>query len=273
MSSALLVGRDHTELGAIATVAEGPAAIALCRGGARKTYAHTEPNEDAVLFSIGEGGWLAAVADGHHGASGSEAALELLRSELAPRITAAEPVAETAEAWAGLAREALLACNHAVLVRGAELGMPPAPTTLSFALVRPAEQIIAWACMGDSHVFVVNGGGARDVGWAAREASRTFYLGYEAPKPEQLERMSVVGFERGPLPDALVLATDGLSERGIGLEDPASAAADAVADAHAEPKPDLRPLAACKSITRAAVRAHREQQAGDNIGSAVLWLG
>jgi hypothetical protein len=269
--SALLLGRDHHDLGAVATVAEGPAAISLCRGGARKTYEYTEPNEDAVLFALGEGGWLAAVADGHHGASGAEAALEHLESELAPGWTGASAVATSADDWAELARNALLACNHAVLSRGAELGIPPAPTTLSIALVRPNEQLIAWACMGDSHVFLVDHAGARDVGWASTEAPRTYYLGYEAPKLESLKRMSVVGWQQSTLPDAVVLATDGVSEKGIGLADPAAGTAEAVASARSEAKPELRPLHACNALTRAAMRAQREQHAGDNIGCAVLW--
>ena len=48
MRTATLIGRDHHVIGALAAVAEGPAAITLSRGGARKTYEHTEPNEDAI---------------------------------------------------------------------------------------------------------------------------------------------------------------------------------------------------------------------------------
>ena len=71
---------------------------------------------------------------------------------------------------------------------------------------------------------------------------------------------------------ALVLVTDGLSERGIGVADPARAVADALAAARAE-KSDLRPLHACKGVTEAAMEAQRRNNAGDNIATALLWLG
>ena len=78
MRTALLRGQDHTDLGAIGLVSEGPAAIAICKGGAMKTYSHLDPNEDAACFAIGDGGMLVAVADGHDGASGAEAAVRAL---------------------------------------------------------------------------------------------------------------------------------------------------------------------------------------------------
>jgi hypothetical protein len=43
MRSGLLRGREHTKLGAVATLAEGPCAIALSRGGHKKTYRHRAP--------------------------------------------------------------------------------------------------------------------------------------------------------------------------------------------------------------------------------------
>ena len=89
MRSGILIGRDHQVIGDLAVIGEGPAAIALSRGGASKTYEHTEPNEDAVLFAFSDGfprggGALIAVADGHHGSSGSQAALEHLRQVVGP---------------------------------------------------------------------------------------------------------------------------------------------------------------------------------------------
>ena len=48
MRHGLLLGRDHTEIGAIAAESEGALAVALSRGGARKLYSHHDPNEDAA---------------------------------------------------------------------------------------------------------------------------------------------------------------------------------------------------------------------------------
>ena len=72
--------------------------------------------------------------------------------------------------------------------------------------------------------------------------------------------------------EALVLATDGLSEQGIGVADPAAVVAEAVAQTR-DSKPELRPLELGKRVSHAAMAAQREQAAGDNIGCAVLWLG
>ena len=56
--SAQLHGRDVEAIGAIESVAEGPAAIALSRGGSAKRYEHVDRNEDACSFTIGPGGVL-----------------------------------------------------------------------------------------------------------------------------------------------------------------------------------------------------------------------
>ena len=74
MQTAFLRGRDHQWVGGLELTGVGPVAIALSRGGARKTYSYTDPNEDCVAFAIGEGGQLIVAADGHHGELGSEAA-------------------------------------------------------------------------------------------------------------------------------------------------------------------------------------------------------
>ena len=87
MRTALLLGRDHLELGAIGAISEGAVAIALSKGGALKTYPHIDPNEDAAAFAIGAAGLFVAVADGHHGAEGAELALEHLLVHCAPGWT------------------------------------------------------------------------------------------------------------------------------------------------------------------------------------------
>jgi serine/threonine protein phosphatase PrpC len=267
-----LLGRDHEALGALAAIAEGPAAVTLSRGGAAKTYDYTEPNEDAVFFALGPGGALLAVADGHHGAGGSQAVIEELEARIAPRWTDADPAPGGAGGWNELAFEALLACNHRILADAAERRVHPAPTTLSLALVRPRESLLVFASMGDSHLFTVAGEGVTDLGWASLGHSRTYFLGYESGSREGQRERSLTGTLPLAGVEALVLATDGLSEQGIGVSDPAAAVATAVQDAQRS-KPDLRPLEISKRVSQAAMAAHREQSAGDNIGCAVLWLG
>ena len=276
MRSGLLRGQDHRFVGALACVAEGPAAITLSRGGAKKTYDYVEENEDATFFAYANedaaGGLIVAVADGHHGSSGSLATLEHIEAELAPRWIASDNPLDSAEAWTDRALDALVACNDAVLARAGKLGIPSAPTTLTLALVRPAEDLIAYACVGDSHLFRVDAADARDLGWARRDEHHTFFLGGAAHVREELAERSVVGTTRLSGVDALALATDGLSERGIGVADPERAAFEAI-EAARSAAPDLRALEACKHLSQTAMRAQQEHQAGDNVGCAVLWLG
>ncbi len=270
--SAKLLGEHHHEIGALASVAEGPAAVALCRGGAAKTYAHTEPNEDAALFAFSASGILVAVADGHHGSSGSRAVIEWLEAEVAPRWLSHDDAIADADRFAGAALDVLSDCNHAVLRHAAQRDLPPAPTTLSLALVRPAEDFLGHASAGDSHVFTVEADRGEDVAWASTGESRCYFLGYAAEAREALAGKSLIGSTTLSGLDAVLLATDGLSTPGIGVADPPAAAAEAVRAAERDAPFDRRPLDACKHLAQAAMRAQREQRAGDNIGCAVVWL-
>jgi len=262
---AFLRGPDRTEIGAVDAVAEGPAAVALSRGGARKRYAHAEPNEDAALFALGAGGLLLAVADGHDGAWGAEQALEFLLAESAPRWTGEAEM--PASRWAAEARAALVEIDRRIALRAQERGGLPAATTLSIALLRPDEGHLLHASAGDSHVFAVGDGGARDLGWRARASGPPVFLGAGLGDPAERT-------EAGKIPlaglRATVLATDGLSERGIGVDDPAAAALAAVEAARSQ-APDRRPLSAARGVVEAALGAQRRQRAGDNVATAV-WL-
>ncbi len=71
---------------------------------------------------------------------------------------------------------------------------------------------------------------------------------------------------------ALALATDGLSELEVGVEDPEAAVAAAVGRAAGAP-PELRALEAARGIVESALEAHRRNPSGDNVAAAVLWLG
>lgn len=277
MRTALLLGHQHHTLEAVAAIAEGPAAITLCRGGAHKTYGHTDPNEDASCFAIGAGGTLVAVADGHHGARGAERALEWLLETVAGTWTSDDPPASSPEAWCEQMARALREIHRAVLVQGESLGVAPAPTTLSLAVVRPGEDLVVHASVGDSHLFLTSrdegeGNEARDVGWASTGKRRCYFLGdsYEGGLLE--ERQWVVGSESLAGLGAIVVATDGLSERQIGVDDPSAAAVEAVAHGSTA-EPHLRPLETCRHLTEAALAAHRKNASGDNIGAAVVWLG
>lgn len=268
-----LRGRDHHRIGALAIEGLGPAAAALSRGGARKTYDHTDPNEDCAAFALGEGGQLLIAADGHHGALGSEAATHALLSEFGARFTGAIPPTTQPDAWRELAFDALLRANQAVLEIAAQHGLPPAPTTLVLAVLRPQEDLLVHASLGDSHLFAIDATGATELGGRDPAWKFTPFLGYEEARRELLERYSRVGVRSLAGLRAVALATDGLSERGIGVADPAATVAACVGRVEAGTAPDLSALRACRAIVEDAMDAHRRQAAGDNLACSVVWLG
>lgn len=272
MQTAFLRGRNHQQIGRLELEGMGAAAIALSRGGARKTYSYTDPNEDCVAFALGEGGKLVIAADGHHGELGSEAAVETLLNEVASSWTAAAAPASTDAEWRQQAIDALMASNQAILEVAGRNQLPPAPTTLAVALLRPADDLLLYLSVGDSHVFAVDSGYATDLGGRDPERKFTPFLGYEEARPELLEQYAKIGIRGLADLSAVVLATDGLSEPGIGVADPARAvhatasriALDAPADRHA--------VDTCRGITEVAMQSHRDQKAGDNMGCAVAWI-
>jgi serine/threonine protein phosphatase PrpC len=274
--SARLLGHQHHALDAVAAITEGAAAITICRGGAKKTYSHTDPNEDAACFAFGPRGALVAVADGHHGSRGAERAVEWLLTKLAVEWTTTDPGEASREAWCASAKSALQAVHREVIAQGRELRVDPAPTTLSLALVRPDDDLLLHASVGDSHVFLASPDTAdrhvaRDVAWATTGKNRCYFAGESYEDGDLKEPHWVVGCEPIGGTRAVLLATDGLSEVRIGVEDPEEAAARAVDHATTN-KPALRPLEASRHLTEAALGAHRENRAGDNICTAVIWL-
>ena len=273
MKIAFLRGREHHQIGSIALEGLGRVAVALSRGGARKTYDHTDPNEDCAAFAVGAGGELVIAADGHHGDLGSEAAVEALLADFAPRVLAAAAPTASLDAWRELAFDALLRANRAVLEVAGKKQIPPAPTTLVLAILRPADDLLVHASLGDSHLFAIDGAGATELGGRDPEWKFTPFLGYEQANRELLERYSRVGVRGLSDLRAVALVTDGLSEPGIGVDDPARTVHECVARIEAGTAGDLSAVRVCRSIVEDAMSAHRRQKAGDNLACSVAWLG
>jgi serine/threonine protein phosphatase PrpC len=271
--SALLRGRDHTELGAIVAEAEGRAAAAISRGGAPKRYPHVDPNEDAALFASGPGGTLLAVADAHEGFAAAELALDHLLTSPAGQWTAESRL--DAEAWQRHVVAALLDANQTIHDETRQLPGPHSCTTLSLVVVRPAQQLLFYASLGDSHLFQVGSQRVDDLGvHASRETRRklgSYFLGFGPETTESLSGKCLTGAL--PLADtqAVLLVTDGISERGIGVADPPAAMADVVGRASGSPE-ETRPLAAARGVVEVALASHVRRNAGDNVACAVLWL-
>jgi len=265
--SALLRGREHLDLGAVDAIAEGRAAVAISMGGARKAYAHTDPNEDAAAFALGRAGALLAVADGHRGFEASEVLLEHLLHHPAPQWT--EPGGVTAEAWTRHALAVLCDANAEILRERLHSEHGDARTTLALALVLPAQGLLLHAAVGDSHLFRVGREAVEDL--AAPEGPEAFFLGHGPETPESLARKARIGVCRLEETRALVLATDGLSEKHVGVEDPSATVAE-VTRAAREAAPDRRALEAARGVLEAALAAHRRNPSGDNAAVAVMWL-
>lgn len=264
MKAVLLAGREHADVGAVGEGALDRVAVALSRGGAEKRYDHTDPNEDAALAAEGSRGVLVAVADGHWGQRAAEVALAHLRdAHLETWLDGAE---RSSEGWYQEVLHALVSVNDAILASHTANENPR--TTLALALARPAEELLITASVGDSHLFVA---GEQHVIERLSRQRQSKFLGHEPRKPSKLARD--VRIEVQPLGDAraLLAVTDGLSERGIGVDDPCAAVKTAVASADAAPA-SARASVAARALVDAALAAHREHDAGDNIAVAVAWL-
>jgi serine/threonine protein phosphatase PrpC len=267
MRTGFLRGREHDLIGAVATLAERRVAIALSRGGAAKTYDHRDPNEDACAFAWTDHAWLVVVADGHWGAGGAELAIARLLEIHAPRWTSPSPIA-LADRWSLEAPDVVLDLSRAILAQGdADHGI--GRTTLAIGLVRPREGWWAALLFGDSHLFAVDGASARE--WSPVQRDAIAFVGDARLDRAAIERSVRSAVEPGT-PRAIVLATDGLSEAGIGVDDPVRAVGDSVRAAAAE-SPDLRPLAAARGLAERALHAQRKNVAGDNVATACVWLG
>jgi serine/threonine protein phosphatase PrpC len=268
MKPAILRGREHTNLGAVAAIAEGCCAVALSRGGARKNYAHEDPNEDAAAFSAGEGGFFVAVADGHGGYDASEIAIERLVQHHAPGWTASAASGIDAD-WPAAASAALMDVNQTLVQRAARGALHSSRTTLAFALVRPGDDLLAFAAIGDSHVFRVDADGVDDLAHPPRK--RLAFLGAPNELLESVREKSTANTAGLAGIRALVLVTDGISEPGIGLEAPETAVLEAAERARSAEGP-IRALEVARTTVELALAAHRRNGAGDNVASAVAWL-
>jgi serine/threonine protein phosphatase PrpC len=266
--TASLLGSGSQIIGGINVVAEGGAAIALSQGGAPKRYPHTDPNEDAAGFALGEAGILLTVADGHTGREAAEIAVpEVLRG--AEPCLAQRAGESFRDQWPTSARELVAAIQQAILVGVTHGARDSARTTLAIAVVRPAEGLLAYASIGDSHIFSV--GESEVVDLAFHPERQKWWLGNPAQEFDAMASNVVIGVEELRDTRAIVLATDGISEPGIGVDHPEFTVAECTTRTESA-QLDLRPLELARHVTDAVLAAHRRHRSGDNIAAAVSWL-
>lgn len=267
MTSAVLRGREHIHLDVVDVIAEGHVAVANSRGGALKNYQYTDPNEDVAGFFTGPGGTFLVVADGHFGFEASEVVVEHLLAHPAPQWT--DPDADFHTGWSRHALAALCDANLDILRERAQGLNLESETTVVATLIRPECGDLLYACVGDSHLFVAGRGGVHELG--ARPGMPTPFLGARKETPDTLHTRCQLGRHDLAGAQAVVCITDGLSEQGIGVEDPAWAVGEAVAAA-AELPLEMRALGLARDICERACAAHRTHRAGDNVAAAVLWI-
>ncbi len=264
---AILRGSESQIIGKVSVVSEASAAISLSQGGSKKRYPHTDPNEDAAAFALGEAGVLLAVADGHNGRNAAESAIDELMLRANAILTGDRNT--DAEWWKKKFIETIGAIQTTLVSRIAQGVRGHSRTTLALALVLPAEDMLAFASVGDSHIFRVCPNEVVDLGTHS-EGLRCF-LGNPADDLGSLAKNSVVGVESLANTKAVILATDGISEPGIGVDVPEFTISECAAGADRF-APELRPLELARSVAEAALAAHQRHRAGDNIAAAVACL-
>ncbi len=250
-------------------MAEGPAAIALSAGGAPKSYDHTDINEDAVAFAFGRAGVLLLAADAHGGTIAAETVVGHLIERFAPAWVDADDAGPSPGDWPATAHDALWGAHEVVRRAAYRPERQGSRTTVALALLRNDRLFVA--SIGDSHAFAVGGDGARDLGEPPEPCPPRFWPGSESLTPDQFaEHLVTTSVEARGL-RCVVLATDGISEREVGLADPAGTTAEVAGEARAA-HPHLRALETARSLVERAQAAHRDNPSGDNVGIATLWL-
>ncbi len=266
MSHAILRGRDHKLVGPVDVISEGPSAIAITRGGATKRYQHLDENEDAAGFWRGPSGTVLAVADGHNGFEAAEVAVESVLRDPAPQW--AEPGGVDADQWPRQAIAALCDANRTILAERGGVDELPSRSTLVVGVVQPKTNMLLYACCGDSLLFLVEDETVRLI---SQQGPLESFLGFADREPEALRKFVQIGAVSLDGVAAVVAVTDGLTEDGIGVEDP-QRTIFAAADRAVEAAPALRASVLARLIAEAANEAHLRRGSGDNVAVAVHWV-
>lgn len=262
--SAQLRGPEHTVLGCIAVVAEEALAIALSRGGAPKPYAHREPNEDVAGFAWSEWGAVLAIADGHQGSGAACLAVEQVLAR-APRWLERAPIALD-DRFRTDADSLVSGLHERILLELADAG---SRTTLALALARPREGWLGLISIGDSLLFTHGAAGTHRLDRANR--AEPAFLGTARIELADLRAATFVDVRPLRGEQAVVLASDGFSQPGIGVVDPEATISQAVKEA-TRAGPERASLAFARDLVERAIDVQRTRRSGDNVAAAVLWL-
>jgi serine/threonine protein phosphatase PrpC len=198
--AAVLTGRDHPRLGAVAVKsASATLAVGMTAGAMPKFIPPVDPNEDAGAVVNGRRADLLVVADAHFGSQASELALGHVLTTLGDDPP---PADLSADDLVALVFGAGVAVQLAARVPGSP--NPESATTIALALV--TEDAAQWASFGDSAVVVTCGDEGRRL-----DTSQRAYLGQAFEIDEVRELMTHGRYERRQ-GDCIVVGTDGLAD-------------------------------------------------------------
>jgi serine/threonine protein phosphatase PrpC len=243
IARAVLLGRDHTGPGAMATMRAGPrTAIGIARGWRPKPYAYVDPNEDAVGVIVAAEAQLLVVADGHNGHRASHVAVAAVMDAFGSRLPSADlGDAELVQlvAWA----------DQAVAQAAPPYG-PRTRTTLVVAL--RTRDMVQWVGVGDSSLLVAGGGAT-----SALPAQTRWFCGDHVPLPEMRESLAR-GRAEVPPQAWVTLATDGYTDY-LPVQRPPAEATQAFLRGVSDPAQAVETL----------MRQARRGGAGDNVGVSI----
>ena len=196
----------------------------------------------------------------------AEVALAHLRDAHAENWLDAE--SRSPESWYQDVLHALGAVNDAILAAHRPPDEKPR-TTLAFAFARPREDLLVLASAGDSHLFVAG----------ATRGERGAALPAQVQLPGQREAQAVAARQGSAHRGAAAgrhcarSSPPPTGSRNSASASPirAQAVTDAVASADAAAEP-ARASVAARALLDAALAAHVENDAGDNVAVAVAWL-
>lgn len=240
---AMLLGRDHTGPGAMATMrADARTAVGIARGWRPKPYAYVDPNEDAVAVVVSNDVQLLVVADGHNGYRASHVALESVLGALSPTLPPAD-----------MDDDDLVGVFARVDQDIAEVAPPFGPRTRTTLIVAlRTRDTVQWAGVGDSALLVVGGGMT-----GALPAQTSWFCGDHLPLPAMHGSLAR-GRAGVPAHAWVALATDGYTDY-LPVPRPPAEATQAF----------LRGVSDAEQAAEALLRQARRGGAGDNVGVSI----
>jgi ADP-ribosylglycohydrolase/serine/threonine protein phosphatase PrpC len=201
----VLWGDEHTSLGGRSVESPIPqVSIGLSAGIRKKSYAHTDPNEDAVAVSLTPDSTLVILADGHNGMASTRAAVSVVLERLGAVLAPAEiSDQDLIDLWTE--------AGERVRADAKAAGQPQSRTTLIVVLI--AGGLARWAAMGDSMLATVSARG--DVTMLSERHS--WFVGYPMTGDEVDARLArgVAELSDGSW---LLAASDGLTDFVSGLK-------------------------------------------------------